>query len=104
MPSVESWLEGFSNSAFVITDSFHGTVFSIIFNKPFISLVNPSRGASRFYSISEQLGLSHRFMSGFNDQLLDAVLAGDIDYENVNKKLAELRNISNEFLTNALMV
>ena len=43
-------------------------------------------------------------MSGFNDQLLDAVLAGDIDYENVNKKLAELRNISNEFLTNALMV
>ena len=102
MPRIESWLEGFSSSAFVVTDSFHGTVFSIIFNKPFISLINPDRGASRFYSISDQLGLKHRFISEFDGHNLDAVLASDIDYENVNRKLAELGSESKEFLNSAL--
>src|SRR5690606_1697067 len=60
MPSLEGWIRGFYDASFVITDSFHGTVFSIIFNKPFISLINPSRGASRFYSLLTALGLEGR--------------------------------------------
>ena len=39
-PSVCKWLAGFRDASFVITDSFHGTVFSIIFNKPFICIAN----------------------------------------------------------------
>ena len=34
-PSVSRWVAGFRDAQFVVTDSFHGTVFSIIFNKPF---------------------------------------------------------------------
>src|SRR5690606_19494961 len=49
-PPLETWLQGFRDAEFVITDSFHGTVFSIINKKPFISLVNVERGASRFES------------------------------------------------------
>src|SRR5690606_22144408 len=48
MPPLEGWLQGFRDAEFVITDSFHGTVFSIINKKPFITLVNVKRGASRF--------------------------------------------------------
>lgn len=48
---VEDWLKGIDTSSLVITDSFHGVVFSIIFNKPFILLINENRGATRFSSL-----------------------------------------------------
>lgn len=50
-PPVEEWIRGFIDAEFVITDSFHGTVFSILFNKPFIAIANKSRGIARFNSI-----------------------------------------------------
>lgn len=48
---VEDWLKGIDNSNLVITDSFHGVVFSIIFNKPFVLIMNEARGANRFISL-----------------------------------------------------
>lgn len=58
MPDPRDWLAGFANAKYVITDSFHGVVFSIIFEKPFICIVNEGRGASRFSSLFKTLGLS----------------------------------------------
>ena len=49
-PSVESWLKCFHDANFVVTDSFHGSVFSIIFRKPFYAIGNASRGMARFNS------------------------------------------------------
>lgn len=49
--SVEGWLALFRDSKFVVTDSFHGTVFSIIFEKQFLCLKNEERGNSRFESL-----------------------------------------------------
>src|SRR5690606_23817598 len=66
MPPLEGWLQGFSDAGFVITDSFHGTVFSIINKKPFIALVNAERGASRFESILSKLGLEERMIYDVN--------------------------------------
>ena len=48
---VEMWLRGFYDAKLVITDSFHATVFSIIFRKPFILLSNVERGNARFLSL-----------------------------------------------------
>ena len=62
-PSVENWLRGFYDAKYVITDSFHGTVFSIIFNKPFICLGNENRGSSRFNSLLGMFGLENRLVS-----------------------------------------
>lgn len=50
-PSVESWLRGFMDAKFVVTDSFHACVFSIIFGKPFMVVANENRGISRFTSL-----------------------------------------------------
>ena len=55
-PSIEYWLDAFSNARYVFTDSFHGCVFSIIFNIPFIAYGNTERGITRFYSL---LKLNH---------------------------------------------
>lgn len=56
MPPVEEWLVSFANAEFVLTDSFHGMVFSLIFNKPFLVVVNKERGAARFESLLGKIG------------------------------------------------
>lgn len=102
LPCVEGWLKSFVDAQFVITDSFHGTVFSIIFNKPFISLINPSRGASRFYSMTNDLGLSERVLSGFDSIAVADLLESPIDYGLVNRKLDLLASKSKGVLLGAL--
>lgn len=56
MPHISDWLASFANAQFVLTDSFHGMIFSIIFDKPFLVIVNEERGASRFESFLNQIG------------------------------------------------
>lgn len=49
--SVEQWLRYFRDSEYIVTDSFHGLVFSTIFNKPFLLINNEFRGNARFESL-----------------------------------------------------
>ena len=46
--SIQEWLAIFRDASYVVTDSFHGTVFSIIFGKEFKCLYNETRGSARF--------------------------------------------------------
>lgn len=62
--SVESWLANFRDASYVITDSFHGTVFSIIFKKDFYVLGNEDRGNDRFNSLLNCLDLKDRMING----------------------------------------
>lgn len=56
-PPVEQWLKDFYDAKFVITDSFHATVFSILFGKSFIVIGNKERGLSRIDSLLRMFGL-----------------------------------------------
>lgn len=83
-PSVTSWLRGFIDSKAVIVDSFHGAVFSIIFNKPFWVLANARRGNARFESLLNLFGLEDRMIS--TDSLdNDFDWNKKIDWEKVNQ-------------------
>lgn len=62
-PSVTSWLRGFMDARMVIVDSFHGAVFSIIFNKPFWVIANAKRGNVRFESLLGMYGLEDRMIT-----------------------------------------
>ena len=62
-PPVSSWLRGFMDAEMTVVDSFHGAVFSIIFNKPFLVVANSSRGNARFESLLGLLGLQERMIS-----------------------------------------
>ena len=53
--SIEQWLKAFADAKYVVTDSYHGLVFSIIFNKPFYLIKNAHRGNARFDSLIELL-------------------------------------------------
>ena len=57
---VKEFIYGISNCKAVITDSFHGTVFSLIFKKPFISFVNKINDHSRFNNLDEIFGIKNR--------------------------------------------
>lgn len=92
-PSVNEWLCGFHKASFIITDSFHGTVFSIIFNKPFIAIANEERGKARFTSLLKLFNLEHCLVTDVKKAPLSIINEG-IDYHSVNQKLSELREIS----------
>ena len=79
-----------------------GCVFSIIFNKPFISLVNINRGASRFESILGEFDLMQRLASDFDQQYIEALIEEAIAYDGVNQKRDALRSHSKEVLKAAL--
>lgn len=99
-PPVEDWLRGFRDASFVITDSFHGSVFSILFNKPFVAYGNQSRGMSRFSSLLEMFDLENRLITDpleFSDDLLRHP-----DWSLVNSKLDIERDRAKEFIRRAL--
>ena len=60
--SVEQWLRSFDDAEFVLTDSFHGCVFSIIFRKQFLAVGNKKRGLSRFDSLLTLFSLQDRLI------------------------------------------
>lgn len=55
--NINDRLKSLISSDFIVADSFHGICFAIIFEKPFIAILNPLRGASRFYSVLGKLNL-----------------------------------------------
>lgn len=97
IPPIEGWLQGFRDADYIITDSFHGTVFSILNKKPFLTLVNKSRGASRFESLLQKLGLEDRLIYDVED-FNKGLLKNEIDFSSVQQKLNALKAVSFEFL------
>ena len=98
-PAVEEWLDCFNKADFVLTDSFHGTVFSIIFNKPFLSVGNKDRGLIRFTSLLSLFGLEDRLI--FSKKDLTGVLLHNmlkIDYTKINETKSVLKEQSIDFL------
>ena len=66
-PSISEWLSGFRDAEYVVTDSFHGVVFSIIFEKQFSVILNNNRGAARFTSLLRMFDLENRIISEWDD-------------------------------------
>lgn len=84
--SIEEWLTTIKNADYVITDSYHGCLFSLLFNKQFRVLINKERGEDRFLTLFERLGLKD---SG-------------LDYGLITSRLDVLRKQSIKFLSENL--
>lgn len=91
------------NCDFVITDSFHGVCFSIIFKKSFIVWSNKVRGDARFDSILGEAGLLGRRVYDWDEYVYKKEeLLTPIDYERVAKRLEPRITFSHEWLIKAL--
>lgn len=102
LPSLEDWIKSFNTAKFVITDSFHGCVFSIIFNKPFLAISNPGRGAARFKSLLEILNLQDRLITEAN-QITKEKITQEINWQKVNDTIEAQKNRSLAFINKNLI-
>lgn len=100
---IEDWIRSIAESSIVLTDSYHGILFSLIYKRNFVAFLgNPSR-MSRLTNILEELNLENRLctdLSGIG-QLID-IINTPIDYEKVHQKLKLLKNESISFLKSSL--
>lgn len=102
-PSIEGWLSLLFNSSFVITSSFHGVAFSIIFNKPFIFIPlsgEYAKSNNRVVDLLSQIQLSQRIL--YDKTEWAKLLSEKIDWDTVNMKLQKLRTESRTFLDNSV--
>ena len=61
--SVEEWLTALYAGKYILTDSFHGSCFAIIFEKNFKCLINNNRGSSRFHTLIEVFNIPENFVT-----------------------------------------
>lgn len=87
---IEEWLSAMYNAAYVVTDSFHGVVFSILFQKPFCFLKNDFRGNERVDSLARMLQID--------------LTKEEQNWAVVEERLNEYRNQSMKFLESNLHV
>ena len=93
------------NAQYVCTDSFHCSVFSMLYEKTFFTFKRYTRKTksstnSRLYTLFKLTGVTGRILDGNEDIL--ACLNMKIDYEKVHKNLAEIRKESYQYLVNDL--
>lgn len=98
---IYDWIKGIQTSDFVVTDSFHGMVFSILFEKQFLVIGNKDRGMTRFTSLLHQLDLDDRLVNSLYEAQ-QSMRSSFINYSFVNMRLEKLKKYSLSFLYNSL--
>lgn len=103
----KEWINLIKNAEYVCTDSFHGTVFSLIFNKMFFdfrrySAKNKNSTNSRIDSLLKIAGVNdERILAGTED--IKMVLKYEIDFKTVNINLGNFRKMSKKWLLNSII-
>lgn len=102
VPPVQQWIAGFYDADFVVTDSFHGCVLSILLHKPFIAVGNSLRGMARLQSLLNMFGLDGRLVQGIDPEDDGEYWLEEPDWDAVDAILATKREEAVAFLVNAL--
>lgn len=103
LPPIELWIKGFKEASFIITDSFHACVFSILFRKPFMVIVNSNRGKARIDSLLSLFNLNNRIIQTQDSNVNILKLVDDvIDYDSVFELLDKWKMKSMSFLVDSL--
>ncbi|MGL4412256.1 MAG: polysaccharide pyruvyl transferase family protein [Bacteroidales bacterium] len=98
--SVEQWLYNIKTSKFVVTDSFHGCVFSILFRKQFIVCDNVRGGSTRVNSLLSDLNISSsRIVNSLDHSNISDIVSKEIDYDSVFILLDKNRKLAKSFLS-----
>lgn len=104
LPPVEQWLRGFADAELVVTNSFHGTIFSIINHTDFITLcaTTASGGSVRYADLLRTLGLEDRLIREDQFDQFDVTRLRPIDWKRVDTRLSLLRQESGRWLLSQL--
>ncbi len=94
--SPQRWLASFRDTAYVVTDSFHGTAFSIIFHRDFLTLYNAQRGNARFDSLVNQFGIAGRVVE--HPSAVGEVIE-EVEWDKIDEQWTEWKKRSMRFLS-----
>jgi len=92
--SAEDFQQGFAKSSYVMTSTFHGTIFAVVHHKPFMSFQAGFR-SQKVTCLLESINLTDRIFKG-------KIVSDAIDYLQIDLNIAELRGESLDYLQNAL--
>lgn len=98
-----NWINMIYNASFVYTDSFHGAVFSLKFEKPFIAYYTELSRATRLIDLRDRLQLDKVIISSVKDFVSKKTIDYDIDYNLVNEMLSKMQAFSLDFLRKAFI-
>lgn len=98
---LSDWLYYIRNCDYMITDSFHGSCFSLIFNRNFAAIKNRQKG--RFNTLGQQMGIPERMIDDVTTAIDDENLLTPINYQDVNQKLRMYVEEGYAFLRKALI-
>ena len=99
---IREWLSLIKAAHSVVTNSFHGIVFSIIYKKPFIAVPVEGLGSGmndRIFTLLEQLGLKDRILNNCEPSRITAILSEKINWAAVEEKIQILRGDAELFLS-----
>ena len=83
----------------MITDTFHGAVFSIKYNRNFVG-ISRSSNCYKFNDLLSRFNLDSQNISNIEE--LETVIQNKIDYERINKWISEQTEKSREYLKSEL--
>lgn len=101
-PTVSQWVRRIAGASFVITDSFHGVAFSIIYKRQFAAVINHNGKESRLVSLLKLLHLEDRMFDSVEELSKSECWKTTIDYSKVNQYLSPLKEQSVNYLFSAL--
>lgn len=100
LPTVEEWISSIMDASMVVTDSFHVSAFSIMFEVPFLVMKNSVRGNSRLDSLLQTFDLLDQLKT--SEMLHDIKSVPTIHWSGVRERLGRNREKSEMFLQRAL--
>lgn len=100
--SIDELIYHMKNADFVVTDSYHGFCFSLIFRKDYLILVNRNRGGARFDTIAQLFGITHRLAESVDEISGNERLHGPMDYSEVGRRIERETERCKEWLLHAI--
>ncbi len=102
-PSVKEWIRRIGGASFVITDSFHGAAFALLYKRQFVVIRNHNGRDSRFEDLLKVAGLEDRIFDSVKQMNETKRWQASIDYSLVSPKIKELSKSSWDYLKQALL-
>lgn len=101
-PEVADFVRAFANASYVVTDSYHGMCFSLMFNRQFIPIMNKRRGYTRFQSMGKVAGIEDRLINHTHVGSALKIWDKKLDYDKINERIDAEREKSVAWLTKAV--
>ncbi|BCS95588.1 hypothetical protein DSLASN_12200 [Desulfoluna limicola] len=104
-PTPQEWLGYIRESKFVVTNSFHGTIFSILYRKPFVTIPIAGKGSEmndRIISLLERLGIEDRILWQYDEIKLKKLFETPVKWGGVEQRIEEWRKDAQVFLTRSI--